>query len=131
MLVQVWSQAPLLHWDSMTPAYDHGTPNCQLQVKVVNAGADAALAESLPQRLHTALRRHPEAHALVLLLGTNDILARLHPLPHHLLKLQARPAAIGEFVLLKTPRGGCLRAVHAECSSCQDPLKSVITWWLE
>jgi hypothetical protein len=62
-----------------------------MQVKVVNAGADSALTESLPQRLHAALRRHPEAHALVLLLGTNDILARLHPLPHHLLKLQASP----------------------------------------
>lgn len=60
-----------------------------MQVKVVNAGADSALTESLPQRLHSALRRHPEAHALVLLLGTNDILARLHPLPHRLLKLQA------------------------------------------
>lgn len=59
-------------------------------MKVFNAGAESALAESLPLRLHAALRRHPEAHALLLLLGTNDILAHLHPLPHHLLKLQAR-----------------------------------------
>ena len=89
---------------------------------MVNAGADAALAESLPQRLHGALRRHPEAHALVLLLGTNDILARLHPLPNKLLKLQARAAAIGGFSMLKTLPGGCLRAVHAEYSRDQDHL---------
>lgn len=39
------------------------------QVKVFNAGVDAALTESLPLRLHVALRRHPEAHALALLLA--------------------------------------------------------------
>lgn len=67
-----------------------------------NAGADTALAESLLARLHAALRRHPEAHALVLLLGTNDILAHLHPLPHHLLKLQVCSVLVLVKLLLLT-----------------------------
>ncbi len=59
-------------------------------MKLINGGADTALAESLPLRLHEALRQHPEPHALVILLGTNDILAHLHPLPEKLLKMQVR-----------------------------------------
>lgn len=62
--------------------------SCHEQVKLFNGGADAALAESLPAQLHEALRRHAAAHALIVLLGTNDALAHMHLLPQKLLKLQ-------------------------------------------